>query len=1107
MRTTTSIFLGLALLTFATTSFAQEPDQVGQALDRLGTHPPPPAYGEDEAAETRRLRKLLADKRRAILTDERDPTDEELAAASAEMRPAYDRLRKLNTQRRQWEAYQADPAGEWWHAAEPSIPELVAAEPANEAPIDVFRFHLLAKRLQVLEYFLAAPNASLQTRHGYPAPSVEEAVTIARDFEPFEQGRIEVGGAGGAGSYRLRAGYLRGRALILGAYQLLDQGRMDDARNLWRQGIEVLHQVERVFKVAQQTGVDTGPLAHLPAVDEALLARLREAQPTKFIPLNWDERTHRLGLAPGGWTDSNTATETARLLENVCPWSPPVANLLEDLGQMRGIDLRVLRGPEIGTQSRNTISIDDPRKVWIHTMGPEAMPPNVARDLEELRNGIVPDHDRYLEWRSIQGLEDLTVWVVSPRVRDMQASEFLGYVSKAVTIYGCGAIAILADLAGDVLGAAADAVLPGNTPAKVAIGVGAESVPYELVWDKDGVLSMRRESFNPVGMLKGGLLSILGAVEKAEVEALFDGLDPTSDSFDERTNRSLSYQGGWVPPVILRAVVAGWEKTEPIEYPRLRVYTRYWVLDPAGLTGEGQAFDLQTQLVDELPGAAPLRAGNAKFAEQVWKPLPWAKTPNGWGSRARTASLQPMVQTLDVQVTPKLEQEWRADCPEGQDLCVVLRHAPPFQDRVDVVKLGTPFRFCDPWYARQEGLPLGHDPARIFAAYDAHIVRARWKPGNDAPHAGTGHRGPIFDVDAAEAVELANFPLRLTSRKGMPVTGKVDADDDGLEVKLTYVYEGRTRREFDLDPDPTAAPLLPPVLEFMGPYRDNTEIYEIHWAADRFKFSAAYAPAEAKTWYRLDVRVVGNGGNHDQRYSFNDYNRDVGGAAVFHGRIYVPIGSSEVRLSMHGTAEPVTHVAVVEREPTHKSQDVDLQSTQKYVDRRLANRERADDQQDWLYNHCEYLSNKMSLVDDYCNLEQWGNARMVLNEVAREWPDVNRMQSESLRDKYHRRQYTYFDYLAKVAFHQGDAEAMGPAGANMLSERWKWTERDIEDHGNPEYRYGKLEELYREFLDDYLSLGGGEAFEHLLGRWKELRRLSGRARPEDAIRFEIGGNN
>jgi len=95
MRTMTRLLV-LALLAFVPVAFAQQPTDLSDALDRLGTHPPPAPFGEKEAAENARLRKLLAEKRRAILNAENDPTDEELAAASAEMRPAYDRLRKLD---------------------------------------------------------------------------------------------------------------------------------------------------------------------------------------------------------------------------------------------------------------------------------------------------------------------------------------------------------------------------------------------------------------------------------------------------------------------------------------------------------------------------------------------------------------------------------------------------------------------------------------------------------------------------------------------------------------------------------------------------------------------------------------------------------------------------------------------------------------------------------------------------------------------------------------------------------------------------------------------------------------------------------------------------
>ena len=1084
-------------------------DEVGAALSRLGHHPPPSTFGEAEEAEAQRLHELIDKHRIALLMGEKEPSDEELARASAALQPTWDRLRELSRQRREWAAYQTDPAGEWWRAAEPDLPELVASAPVKDARVDVATFHMTAKRLQILEYFLAAPNESIRARYGYPAPDVAEAVSIARALEPFEQGRIEVGGqgvsTGGIGCFRLRAGYLRGRALTLGAFVLLEQGRMEDARALWRQAIDVLHRVEVIFKLAVQTGVNTDSLAHLPAADAGLRARLQRAMPQEFIPLNWDDFTHRIGLAPGGMSDSDTATETARLLEDICPWSPPVVALLEDLGQLSNLDLRVLRGPEIGTQHRNGIALESPEKVWIGSLGPAAIPPNVGRDLEQLRNGIVPNSERYLAWRSIRGTEQLAIWVVSPRVRDMQPSEFLTYASKALTLSGCGAIAIAADIAGDILGKVIENVSPNNTPAQVAVGVGAESVPYEVVFDEDGGLAIKREGFNPVAMIKGALLAVLSAVERAEIEALFDGLDPTSSTFDLRTNQSISYAGGWVPPIILRAIIAGWEDTDATEYPRLRLYTRYWVLDPAGLTRIGKAFNLEKQLIDKLPGEAALRAGNVDVSEGIWKPLPWAKTPDGWGSRARTVSLQPMTQTIRISVPAALEKEWRADCPAGQDLCVVLRYAPPFEERVDYVPLGKPFQFCDPGYAKQEGLPLGFEARRLFASYDAHIVRAKMSASDFDPYAGTGRPGPRFDIDAPEAVELAHFPLRFTPRRGAPVTGKLESDEDGLHPVLSYLYEGRPRPEFDLEPDPTAAALLPGMLEVRGPYREEGEVYKLRKYYDRFEFSAAYVPAEANEWYRLNVQVIGAGGSHDMRYSLHDLNRDVGGAAVFHGNIPVPIGPSEVHLTVTGLGPPVEHTAVIEREPPSDYANVDLQKRQMYLDQRLQEEARAKDEQDRLYARCQVIQYQISLAEAHRELEQWGNARLILHEVADNWPDVGRVTNASVREQYEARQFGYLRLLADVSFHQGDVATMGPAGANVLAKQWEWTERDIAKYGNPPFRYGELEEKYARFIDDYLSLGGGEVLAHLLERWNELRRLTGKAGPEDARRFKRGG--
>lgn len=227
---------------------------------------------------------------------------------------------------------------------------------------------------------------------------------------------------------------------------------------------------------------------------------------------------------------------------------------------------------------------------------------------------------------------------------------------------------------------------------------------------------------------------------------------------------------------------------------------------------------------------------------------------------------------------------------------------------------------------------------------------------------------------------------------------------------------------------------------------------------------------------------------------------------MFHGNIPVPIGRSEVRFTVAGPGPPAEHIAVIERERPVDYEKVDLQQREMYLNQRLEDLARADDEQDWLYARCQVIQYRISLAEAYQELEQWGNARTVLHEVAREWPDVRRVEHKSLREQYESRHFSYIRALADVAFHQGDVGTMGPNGANVLAKQWEWCERDIAKYGNPPFRYGELEEKYAIFIDDYLSLGGGEALEHLLGRWNELRRLTGKACPEDARRFKRGGN-
>lgn len=1062
-------------------------DELRASLDALGRKAPPPRFTADDAAELERLDAVLVELRRWILKPGVKLSEEELDEAEREVNGLLPSILDLRRKRDRWERYQADPDGDW--EAEPGVPTLESSTGPAEEPVDVKGFFRLLMRFRILDF-----DRQVLDRED-PFPSTWRA--LAADFAAVARGELRLSGTSKPTGYRLRAAYLQGLCLLYAAGEHYISRELPLARTTWEEGLRILDGVDRCFKLAVDTGVDPDELGlipvHAPIVDELQ----RDEPPPE--PHHYTVTTHLTGTGGSFGRQASTFDAVRARLTDYCPWGVPVWFYLKDAGLTEGFDLSILRpfGGDAGP------------KLWATGLGPAAIPPVVRRTLDDLGTGSfrIGQRDCRLEWEAVRGTKDCTVWFVSPTVRDMTAAEFLGYVVKAVTLLKCGLISIVGEFGGDILGRLLEEEYPEEWEAQVALATATSGSAWEL----DECLRLKREGVSGTGLARSALLKILSTYEKAEMEELFEGISPREDHVQDRLGGQKTYDGSWMPPIVVRAAVSAFEKVPDDEYRRLWLFTRYWILDPRGFDADrattGSAYggrfgggaptagallpwDLSKGTVDDLPARAGTFTGTLEGSERIWRPVP--ETKKQWGSKARVALFEPQFQVIWFRIAPKLLESWRKDCPEGHDLAVVIRFPPPYEKRVEVQSKLTDdglayFGFRDA--SRKEPSPANEGvpwrEGKLFASYDLHVLRGpkttRWE----------------VDVDNPDVVELARVPARFVNRSGRPITGELRyRGDDRVDLHLTY--EGEADRTFELEPAGGNGPLLPTVLDITF-WKGPGNPIELNQYNDAWELQAVLGPVE-QGWHTLTVNVKNPAWPAPQSFVVHDCVTRPSAAAVFRADIPVASGRSEVTLTAPGV-EPVS--LVVERARSSRWRPVDHADFERRMSEKQAERDRETTRKWRLIRHCSYIYTKISYAEALAAAEQCLTARARLAEVTREWPNLAQMQQEKLDDDYRNLLRYYSKILADVAFHQGDAKTAAESTVDYLYVLKDEVDRKAQRGGDHPGDYQSLGREWTELLDRLIVVGADPAIvAKLHADWIQIRRLAGFAKGDyDRRRF------
>ncbi len=1024
-------------------------DELKTRIDQIGRRSPPPAFGEEDAAELKRLSEELSVLRRALLAPGAQPTAEEIRELGKKADKLIPRVRELSQRNTHWKRYNEDPTGDW--SAKPGIPQLVpaGAESEGDGSLDMLDFWSLLMRYEI-ERIQASPTES------DPAQGARW-IELAKEFGAVAQGRISFGLEVTDENYRLRAALIQGKCLLNASRIQFKHGDKERARKTWEEALDYLHRLDTVFKAVNRLSGDPDDLDFLPRIDPAVMLEVTRRDPQP-IGSDYGIQLHRIGTLAGPSHEGSTTEALRATLADYCPWGVPVWTYLKRAGLTEGFDLRILR-PYGG---------DDPQKLWASGVGSAAIPPNVRQHLEDLGTGSfqcrgVPFN---LNWEAVQGTGACTVWFLSPIIRDMTAGSLLGNISSLITYLTGGIVAVSLEFGTMVLGAALEEASPDSWPTQVGVGIASEA----NAWEFDQYLKLKPNALSGVSLAKGALLKILDAFEKAEMKALFEGISPRDDHIQDQIGGQLTYDGTWMPPVVLRASVVGFEQIPDNEYRRMWSFTRYWILDPRGLTGDDTPWDLSTLAVEKMPGASATLAGQLEASEKVWWSVP--ETSQGWGSQARVAVFEPELQVIDVNITPEVGSQWTKDCPDGYGLVGVMRFPPPYESQTEtspLEKQGQYLRFAfrskAPVWPNNAEMTANWKPRKLFSGYELHIMRAP----RDA-------RGG-FMINSADAMDLAEIPIRFTSLPNRPITGKIEHFPGNMDL-LTVNYTGEFDRSFDLEPEGGTEPILPTTLlvhERPDAFAKN----------DTWELRAAMGPT-AEGWHTLRVKIEHPALPYPQFFVIHDKVMHRAGAAVFLAKIPLLIGQSKITFS---SADIAPKTVLIECAQPYGFEPVDHAKWRQMINEAYQDYQEADPGE-WKDSRLlSYLSLKVRYAGACTEGQQYGQTRAILTEeLPNEWPDFRRMDPEDVRNFFR----YYSETLAEVAFRQGDAVALGNAGPNFLRIKKQEYDRKVQTGIYDKTVYAELTQDWETLINRLILLEGDpDLVAQLHAEWIELRRLSG----------------
>jgi len=372
-----------------------------------------------------------------------------------------------------------------------------------------------------------------------------------------------------------------------------------------------------------------------------------------------------------------STTQTARtFLSHFCPWGVQIYFLLQQAGLTNELDFQILRPFSGYTPTLGEKFIEGLKQFPDAVMGrPVASqdkippviselvlrPPQTPKHIYDEMNLIIGDRKegylsilkkRPIRWEWVEKEPTYTIWYISPTVFDWQPSDYLWLWFTAVKF------------SFNPAGAVVDEVLSGlvNTIRYIS---GKEHPTY--ITAKVFVEANDKGFLTTDYIEKGEWLSAaavtrkiasftFNAAEDLMRKYLYEGIDP------RKFNLGKTYNGGPIPPIIIRSDVSGFEQVPDDEYPRTLQAVRFFLISPEKIVYKGpyQTYDLSDKSLVSI-SAKEYLAEQKSFrmdggAPEHMRKLAWGKLPHPLRSFEIITDFSPKKQVIKIPLSADTAQ-------------------------------------------------------------------------------------------------------------------------------------------------------------------------------------------------------------------------------------------------------------------------------------------------------------------------------------------------------------------------------------------------------------------------------------------------------------------
>ncbi len=939
--------------------------------------------------------------------------------------------------------------------AEP--PVLSAAEITTE--FDVNRFY----ELVTLWIDFYRKEMGFDSAGSGPKASATEWMRLAQKFQ--EIGRLTVTShVDGPARYVLRSLLLEARSLLLASTLYYRSGEKDRQLDAYVRGLEILEWI---------AAGDWGEHEMLPVAPNPYGGcELFGSDDSRFYP--------RL-------MQMKTSEKAREQLSMYCPWGLKSFLAMRKLGLTEGLDWRILL--PYGDREAQYVS-----QALLRTN----IPSNIVADMERFVEGRFEHFGGSvaIEWQ-VPPSVTYSVWYISPLVENLGIAQFMDYIGKAATFAAGGPKALLLSIAIDAAAAAIEGEYDSQRGVFAASGTAEDAERYRLSEEIHDMREAAAAGVRAAPDIASFAQTVLDQIERRTMEALFENIDPTDAAAAAQLGNPRTYDGGYMPPVFVRADAIGWEEAPEDEYMRTWHYVRFYQYDARGLTGL-ERYDLSTSRVRDLPGLSRYIAGDEATAKATWVPL--AGRHQAVDARLYVTDLTPKAQVIVLSADAATTRSLSAGLGEDEVLAIVLSGggSDGWERVIGEITPGEPLDFT--YMLLREVLPLDRNILstmslrsgyfqKLYKRYRIRFLKCRKEPSQD---------GWVYTpTDPATAVR-GELEVRFAPGPSGETAGRISHELAGLSFPgLVVVDRTLERRETaELDMQVSSEPVLARQMKVTTGIRQPVDgVVTVHANADSYSLKVTVAPVDPGVHH---MRVETNGS------TFHLYGRvnSLHSAVVFQGMIPAHPGRHEVVLR-YGDLAPYTFT--VERDRGASSLDQSRASVE-WARERYNN---ATDPEFRSYTAAIYWSQIRWLAVAHHGAGDYSKAMQLLQQALSNASQADRTGTSRAPREWRGVYRNSLRAMRRTAYFLGDAESIADITLHYMAahaDNAHAVNVRLGQGRTPEVLARDIAREYERFVHDAITAGvrGGEA-ERLIEEYLRWRQRAGSTMLDlERLKFDYG---